>query len=353
MKKIWTIIPALLLAAACSDDENGYSEPPTLSDADSEITIPAIPAYWAPGMAYKPYSDELPVAPGVPVNLLVVGDDERAAQELAVAANEAWIWDFVQYGRPVMLDVNVRSCYFPNHTDIHTAQTGNETSFNPEHKACDVVVAGFETTKMAVAQRYMRQLEEAFGEDYPLVVVPGGENDNEFSLDAWRLCVRLGGIDWKEDVLPAFPEWEVEDELTEEQEVYYRPGNVWAAYAVQNVNGFGRAEDWIVVGTIDGSGNKPGTVLQDRWICAPYSFNLDDANVRSSALGAAYVAKIAAEVKRRLPELSNAEIADLLFSTADDLGDPEVYGRGVINPVKLWEEVAAMEARKGNDEQNN
>lgn len=43
MKKIWTIIPALLLAAACSDDENGYSEPPTLSDADSEITIPAIP----------------------------------------------------------------------------------------------------------------------------------------------------------------------------------------------------------------------------------------------------------------------------------------------------------------------
>ena len=49
----------------------------------------------------------------------------------------------------------------------------------------------------------------------------------------------------------------------------------------------------------------------------------------------------------------NAEIADLLFSTADDLGDPEVYGRGVINPVKLWEEVAAMEARKGNDEQNN
>ena len=224
MKKIWTIIPALLLAAACSDDENGYSEPPTLSDADSEITIPAIPADWAPGMAYKPYSDELPVAPGVPVNLLVVGDDERAAQELAVAANEAWIWDFVQYGRPVMLDVNVRSCYFPNHTDIHTAQTGNETSFNPEHKACDVVVAGFETTKMAVAQRYMRQLEEAFGEDYPLVVVPGGENDNEFSLDAWRLCVRLGGIDWKEDVLPAFPEWEVEDELTEEQEVYYRPG---------------------------------------------------------------------------------------------------------------------------------
>ena len=118
MKKIWTIIPALLLAAACSDDENGYSEPPTLSDADSEITIPAIPADWAPGMAYKPYSDELPVAPGVPVNLLVVGDDERAAQELAVAANEAWIWDFVQYGRPVMLDVNVRSCYFPNHTDI-------------------------------------------------------------------------------------------------------------------------------------------------------------------------------------------------------------------------------------------
>lgn len=94
-------------------------------------------------------------------------------------------------------------------------------------------------------------------------------------------------------------------------------------------------------------------MLQDRWICAPYSFNLDDANVRSSALGAAYVAKIAAEVKRRLPELSNAEIADLLFSTADDLGDPEVYGRGVINPVKLWEEVAAMEARKGNDEQNN
>lgn len=158
------------------------------------------------GMAYKPYSDELPVAPGVPVNLLVVGDDERAAQELAVAANEAWIWDFVQYGRPVMLDVNVRSCYFPNHTDIHTAQTGNETSFNPEHKACDVVVAGFETTKMAVAQRYMRQAGRSLrgvpvGWWYPAVrtttssvSMPGGCAYVSEASTGKKTCCRFSGM---------------------------------------------------------------------------------------------------------------------------------------------------------------
>lgn len=351
MKKIWTIIPALLLVAACSDDENGYTAPPALSDEDAEINIPAIPADWAPGMAYKPYSDELPAAPGVAVNVLLVGEGEKGEQALAVAENNAWIWSWVTYGSNVQLKDYVKPCYFPNHSDVHVSLTGSETEFNPEGKPCDIVVLGNYTEKLAEAQYYMLQLEEIFGDDYPLVVVAGGNNNNTFSTEAWDLCIRRGGLDWEEDVLPAFPEWEVGEVLTDEQKVYYHPGNVFAAYALKNVDGFGRAANWIVVGDVTASVNKPGTVLQERWISAPITFNIGDAYVSSSMLGAAYVAKIAAEVKRRLPELTNAEVADLILSTADPK-DAETYGRGVIDPRALWEKVAELESDV-NDGSNN
>ena len=55
------------------------------------------------------------------------------------------------------------------------------------------------------------------------------------------------------------------------------------------------------------------------------------------------VDEIAAEIKRRAPHYTNDEIAQLIFSTADDLGSPgcdEVYGWGRMNPAEIWKELS-------------
>lgn len=350
MKKILTLIPVLMfMAGACSDDDGGVS-PSDLPENDLNIGVPEIPADWAPGMAYKPYTDKLPAAPGIKVNVLVVGEGKTGEREMNVLNNEAWIWGFKQYGKPVMQKENVKWCFFPNHEDVRIWITETEKDFNPDDVECGIVVAGFPVERMPEAQRNMKQLVEKFA-DYPLVVVPGGDYDTPFSQEAWNMCVRIGGLDWKKDILPNFPDWEIGKDLTEEQAVYYHPGHVGAAYAVQRVDGYDHAADWIVVGNWEAKGNRPGPILKDRWICAPYSFNMEDSQVDATALGAAYVAKIAAEIKRRLPHYTNAEIADLIFEQADDLGDAEVYGHGLINPKKIWNAVENIEAQSDNEQE--
>lgn len=347
MKKILALIPVLMMmAGACSDD--GGVSPSDLPENDLNIGVSEIPADWAPGMVYKPYADNLPAALGVKVNVLVVGEGKAGERELSVLNNGVWIWGFDRYGKPVMQKENVKWCFFPNHEDIRIRSTESEIDFNPDGGKCDIVVAGFPVERMSEAQRNMKQLVEKFA-DYPLVVVPGGDYDTPFSQKAWNLCVRIGGLDWEKNVLPYFPAWEIGDELTEEQKVYYHPGHVGAAYAVQGVDGYDHAVDWIVVGCREDKGNRPGPVLKDRWICAPYSFNVEDSQVDATALGAAYVAKIAAEIKRRLPHYTNAEIANLIFEQADDLGDAEIYGHGMINPKKIWNAVENIEAQSDNE----
>lgn len=350
MKKIITLIPVLMfMAGACSDDDTAVS-PSELPENDLNISVPELPADWAPGMDYKPYSDSLPIAPGVEVNVLVVGEGKSGQREMSVLNNESWIWGFNRYGKAVEQKENVKLCYFPNHPDIHTRVTESETDFNPDGVACDIVVAGFPVERIPEAQRNMKQLVEKFGA-YPLVVVPGGDYNTSFSEEAWQLCLRVGGLNWEKDVLPNFPDWKIDGELTEEQVLYYHPGHVGAAYAVKQVDGYDHAADWIIVGRRDAEGNLPGPVLKDRWICAPTSFNVNDAEVDVTALGAAYVAKIAAEIKRRLPHYTNAQIADLIFEEADKLGDSEVYGHGMINPKKIWKAVENIEALENNEQE--
>ncbi|MEG0796955.1 MAG: hypothetical protein RR397_10710 [Odoribacter sp.] len=350
MKKILALIPVLMMVAGACSDDDGPVSPSDLPENDLNISVPVIPASWAPGMVYKPYADNLPVALGVKVNVLVVGEGKTGEREMNVLNNEAWIWGFDKWGKPVMQKENVKLCYFPNHEDIHIGITESEKDFNPDGVECDIVMVGFPVERMSEAQRNMKQLVEKFT-DYPLVVVPGGDYDTPFSQKAWNLCVRIGGLDWKKNVLPHFPDWEIGEELTEEQKVYYHPGHVGAAYAVERVDGYDYVADWIVVGRRDGKGNLPGPILKDRWICAPYSFNVDDSQVTGTALGAAYVAKIAAEIKRRLPHYTNAEIANLIFEQADDLGDSEIYGHGMINPKKIWNAVENIEAQSDNNQE--
>lgn len=353
MKKILMMLFVLVWAlGACSDDENTV-DVPELPDNDLNISVPEDSTGWAPGMDYEPYADNMPAALGVPVNVLVVGEDQYAQEAMHVLNNDAWLWGFNTYGKPVEKEENMKLCWFPNHKDIHTYLTGDAEDVNPEGIDGDIVVLGTQVETLLEAQRNMQQLEEKF-EDYPLVVVTGGQQSTSFSEEAWNLCLRIGGLDWENNVLPHFPEWGDltgvgSSGLTDEQKVYFHPGNVGAAYAVQQVDGYKHAEDWIIVGRRDGSGNLPGPILKDRWICAPCDYNVFDTQCRGTNLGAAYVAKIAAEIKRRLPHFTNAQIAELIFENADDLGDAEAYGHGMINPIKIWSAVENLEAQENGE----
>ena len=105
----------------------------------------------------------------------------------------------------------------------------------------------------------------------------------------------------------------------------------------------GHKEDLIVVGRDDATGNRPGPILCERWICTYGGFDILDVEMSGSRYGSAYVAKIAAEIKRRAPHYTNEDIAQLIFSTAEDLGNPgcdEVYGWGRLNPVAIWNELS-------------
>lgn len=304
-------------------------------------------------MAYKPYAENLP-EPGVPVNVLVVGEGKRVQQAVSVLNNEAWIWSFMTYGKPVMQKENVQWCYFPKHADIHIEVTESLDNFDPAGKQYDIVLLAAWVESLAEAQGNMKLLEEKFG-TYPLVLVPGGDyEDFAFSDEAWKLCMRLGGLDWENDVLPHFPDWELDENnrpTTDEQEVYYHPGNVGAAYAVQGVDGYGHADDWLVVGRYDGTGNWPGAILQNSWISAPYSFDVNDIQVRNTLLGTAYVAKIASEIKRRLPHYTNGQIIELIYEQADYLGAYMYYGIGMINPKNIWRTVENVEAAEKAEEE--
>ena len=345
MKKILAMIPVLaLVMGACSDDDKAGL--PELPDNDLDISVPEIPADWAPGMAYKPYVDDLPAPLGKKVDVLVWGKEKQEKSEMAVLTNEAWIWEFKAYSNNVVESKEyIRQCYFPNHEDIRVQHVGIKDDFQSTVENGDIVVLEFPVETLVDAQYCMKRLTENFA-DYPLVVVAGGEIPTRFSESAWRLCQRIGGLRWEEDVIPYFPDWVVGDTLTEEQEMYYHPGHVGAAYALRQVDDYAYAGSWIIVGRGDATGNLPGEVLKDRWICAPYSFNVGDTQVDGTDLGAAYVAKIAAEIKRRLPHYTNAQIADLILENADESSDPEVYGCGMINPQKIWSVVENIEAKE-------
>lgn len=347
MKKIIMMLSAFAwILGACSDDEN-TTVVPELPDNDFDISIPANQGEWEPGMAYQPYSDSIPPALGVPVNVLVVGEGWHVQEEMAVLENNAWLWWFNPYGEDVEHEENVRECYFPNHPDVHISMTGSETDLNPEGVEADIVVLGTHVENLLTAKRNMEQLIEKF-DKYPLVIVAARGCANYFTQDVWDLCLRIGGLEW-DRVWQSFPEWgdlsfvTDKSQLTPEQRPYWHPGNVGAAYALQNVDGYNHAEDWIVVGGYNDTTNMPGVILDERWIFAPNTFNVLDAEVGGGNLAAAYVAKIAAEVKRRLPHFTNAQIADLIFENADEMGAAGTYGHGMINPMRIWDAVEKIE----------
>lgn len=347
MKKIITILSVLMcMTVACSDDED-TKDYPELPDRDLDISVPVVPADWEPGMAYKPYEDDMPEPLNVDVHVLVVGEGEQLENVLHVLNNEAWLWGFELFGKEVEKKENVRQCFFPNHENICIHTMKSIMDLGSDDVKYDIILFTTPVEDMATAELCEKQLKEKC-DKYPMVIVPAGDYEgSSFSNKAWDFCKQVGGVNWERDVLPNFPEWgEVGEFLTDEQKVYYHPGNVAAAYAVKE-GGHAWTYEWVIVGGSDGYGNvygtTPGEVFQYNSMCAPFSFNVNDAQVKSTELSAAYVAKIAAEVKRRLPHYTASELSEIILSNVDYIGAFASYGYGMINPKTLWGVVKTKE----------
>ena len=87
-----------------------------------------------------------------------------------------------------------------------------------------------------------------------------GNGTNTFTQEAWDLCLEIGNLVWEE--LIEYFGWNPNGPFTAEQQAWFKPGDVFAAYFVQDPDGRDHAKDIIVVGRDDGQGNKPGPILK-------------------------------------------------------------------------------------------
>ena len=339
MKNSWLLICSmlLLLFVACSDDDDD-NVIPELPDSDMDISVPERPAEWVPGMPFAPYPGMPAVDPGERVYMIIVDAEEHGRKIMEVLNNRGWAWNITEEDRK-----NIKQCFFPTHSDIDLYLTETYDFDNSEHLPCDIISASISSDNYGVAKRSLQAYMNTDNyPEFPLIITSAGNGTNSFTQEAWEFVREYGTLFWDEVV--RIKGWKPDDagNFTQEQYAWYKPGDVSAAYAIQDPDNLGHAKDYIVVGADSGEGNKPGPVLKDRWICTYYSFDIDDKQTDGTSFSTPYVAKIAAEIKRRAPHYTNDEIAQLIFSTADDLGQPgwdEAYGWGRMNPANIWEEL--------------
>lgn len=340
MKNSWLLVCCILMLFgwACSDDNNENGVVPELPDRDMDISVPDNTVTWMPGMNYAPYPGMPAVDPGEKVYVIVIDAEEHGRKIMEVLHNRAWAWSVRDEDRK-----NLKQCFFPTHMDIDLHLTETYDFDNSEHLPCDIISASISSDNYGVAKRAMQTYMNTDNyPEFPLIITSAGNGTNTFTQEAWDLVQEIGTLSWEE--LVKYFGWvpDAAGQFTPEQTAWYKPGDVTAAYAIQDPDHYGHAKDYIVVGTESGSGNKPGPILKDRWICTYYSFDIEDTQTDGTSFSTPYVAKIAAEIKRRAPHYTNDEIAQLIFSTADDLGQPgcdEVYGWGRMNPVSIWAEL--------------
>jgi len=339
MKKVLYLICAyVLLFISCSPD-NDEEIIPDFPEIDTDISVPNdnTSIVWEPGMPYAPYPGMPEESAGVEINIIVIDAETHGEKIYSVLLNEGWPWKFTQEHKE-----NVKQICFPKHSDIKLHITESYDIYNPNKVPCDIVNTSFSSFGLNSAKANLDKFENT--EDFPnfpLIITSAGNGSNMFTQDAWDLCLQLGGLSWVDHLLPHFG-WDPEGPFTPEQSAWYKPGDVTAAYAIQDLDNRNHAKDYIVVGHGSG-GNKPGPILKDRWICTYYSYNILDSKIDGTSYSTPFVVKIAAEIKRRAPHYTNDEIAQLMFSTADDIGEEgcdEIYGHGVLNIVKIWEELS-------------
>ena len=332
----WMWIIGLLFVACTDDEEGGALVPPEIPENDLDISVPEASAGWSPGMAYQPYPGMPAESPGEKVHVVVLDAEDPGKNIMYVLRNESWAWWINDTDK-----ANLEQCFFPPHKDIVLDITESYDTDDLAGRECDMVNYSVSQSWLETAALTMDSYEEIFGDDFPLIVTSAGNGTNTFTQEAWDLCLEIGNLVWEK--LIEYFGWNPNGPFTVEQQAWFKPGDVFAAYFVQDPDGRGHAKDIIVVGRDDGLGNKPGPILKDRWICTYYSFGIDDVRTDGTSFSTPYVLKIAAEIKRRAPHYTNDEIAQLIFSTADDLGSPgcdEVYGWGRMNPAEIWKELS-------------
>lgn len=303
-------------------------------------TLKDLTETWTPGMPYVPYPGMPLQSEGERIYLIVCDADSHGAKIMEVLNNRGWA-----YSTNATDQKNLPQCFFPTHPDIDLYLTETYADPNPENAPCDILSASTSGFNLEGARKNFKiMMDKNKFPEFPLVITSAGNGTNMFTQEAWDFCLEYGTLEWNDIV--RIKGWEPGEDgkWNDEQAAWYKPGDVSSAYVVQDPDGLGHAKDYIIVGRDDGRGNKPGPVLKDRWICTYYSFRIFDVKTDGTSFSTPYVAKIAAEIKRRAPHYTNDEIARLIFSTADDLGEPgcdDVYGWGRMNPARIWEELSA------------
>lgn len=100
-----------------------------------------------------------------------------------------------------------------------------------------------------------------------------------------------------------------------------------------------QANSWIVVAGYFGDPErpqKPFGILKNHGVVAPYTIN----GKQGTSFSSPYVSALAAMIKTRAPALSASELANIIFVTADDLGEPgvdEIWGHGLVNPTRAMQ----------------
>lgn len=248
----WMWIIGLLFMACTDDEEEGAVVPPEVPESDLNISVPEASAGWSPGMAYQPYPGMPAEAPGEKVHVVVLDAENHGKNIMHVLRNESWAWWINDTDK-----ANLEQCFFPPHEDIVLDITESYDAADLADRECDMVNYSVSQSWFHTAALTVDTYEEIFSdEDFPLIVTSAGNGTNTFTQAAWDLCQEIGCLVW-EDIIEHFG-WNPNGPFTPEQQSWYQPGDVFAAYIVQDPDGRGHADDIIVVGRDDGQGNKPG-----------------------------------------------------------------------------------------------
>ncbi|MBE8222234.1 MAG: S8 family serine peptidase [Bdellovibrionales bacterium] len=208
----------------------------------------------------------------------------------------------------------------------------------------------------------IKKIETSFlGKTYPLVITSGGNGVNECTEEAYEIGKEVGLL--PAGLLGKFNNDNSCESITtpacDKVRKFLKSCDMRMARIIKEDKSY--KQNWIIVGSagidrvsdsadyLQGSyqlHQKPGSVLKDRWVSTYYRYKKDSEIFEGTSHGAPLVAKVAAEIKRRVSSgvdgWTNAHIAELILETADDIGasgTDNVYGRGALNIKKVFIEL--------------
>ena len=234
---------------------------------------------------------------------------------------------------------NYDACFFENDPELYEVVFSEGTYKKLGKKNCDVISYSNSSSSLKSSREFMKSyLTNPDYPNFPLMISSTGNNALACpTMEQWEYVLKYERADY--EFFKNLFGW------TEDRNDWYKFIDCNAAYMIMDPDNLGHKKDYILVAGVEGTaphGNRPG-IMKDRCICTYYAWMcLGGSKTDGTSFSTPYVAKIATEIKRRAPHYTNDEIAQLIFSTADDLGEPgcdEIYGWGRMNPGKIFEEL--------------